>query len=100
MILGLKLSVMLFDDSLFINIFIFTVMNVRSHFDLLPKQRHTASDTNVNVYLIMTFEYLFCLYEIGRMSLLIKSTTVEASPRHMDAPSTDREILISEVLVG
>ena len=91
---------MLFDDSLFINILIFTVMDIRSHFDLLPKQRHTASDANMNVDLIMAFEDLFRFYEIGRMGLFIQPAAVETSARHVDASSADREILIGEVLVG
>lgn len=64
MILGLKLRIMLFDYGLFINILIFHVMDIRSHLDLLPKQRHASSNASMDIYLIMALENLLCLDKV------------------------------------
>lgn len=69
---------MLLDDSFLINIFVFHVMDIGSNANLLPKQRYASSHTHMNVKAIVAFEDLLGLDEVGRMRLLVQSSTIES----------------------
>ena len=53
----------------------------------------------MNIKTIVAFEDLFSLYEVWGMCLLIQPSTIEPCAWHMNASSTDRQVLEGKILI-